>query len=204
MNYGLVCGKISGVTVLDFDGPDGKQLFNHHQIAGGGPVNITANGFHGLFAVESEAIGNSTGVVPGLDVRGENGYILIPPSIHPSGVKYRWQVAPWMIDPPGVPDWAMELIRTKEAAERAVVRNDADIINIRSFDDFAMHHGCEVPPNGWIPDGRIHRCPAADPTGRIIPGDGSYKVFLDHPIQGYIQNHHRHNQLLTQQWKPIR
>jgi len=204
MNYGLVTGSVSGYIVLDFDKDKGRALFSEHMVAGTCAVNITANGFHGLFAVESEPIGNSTGVVPGLDVRGEGGYIVIPPSVHPSGVKYRLQIPPWVLRPaPPLPDWFLVLLKAKETADRAAVPFIVPSASI-SFDDFAREHGCEVPPRGWVPDGVIHRCDAYGPDGKLGRGDGSYKVHIDPPVIGYVQNHHRHAALLTQQWRPAR
>ena len=45
---------------------------------------------------------------------------------------------------------------------------------------------------------------AFSPDGRLIRGDGSYKLHVDTPINGYIQNHHRHQSLLGQMWRPAR
>jgi hypothetical protein len=204
MNYGLVCGSISGVVAIDFDGEEGKALFNEHKVAGTAPVSITPNGYHALYMIPDEPIGNATAIVPGMDFRGEGGYIVIPPSIHPSGKRYQWQVAPWVLRPaPPLPAWFWELWNAKQAAERAVVQKAFHNGSMLSFDEFAREHGCEVPPGGWVADGRIRRCPAAGPDGKIGRADGSYKVHLDHPVQGYIQNHHKHQALLTQAWRPI-
>ena len=36
---------------------------------------------------------NSAGrIAAGIDVRGEGGYVLAPPSVHPSGRRYCWSV----------------------------------------------------------------------------------------------------------------
>jgi hypothetical protein len=50
----------------------------------------TARGWHLYFQYpEGLEIRNSTSKVgPGIDVRGEGGYCIVPPSIHPSGATY--------------------------------------------------------------------------------------------------------------------
>lgn len=41
-----------------------------------------------------------------VDVRGEGGYVVIAPSVHPSGNVHRWlrDRAPWQVKPPLAPD----------------------------------------------------------------------------------------------------
>src|SRR5262249_12459163 len=47
--------------------------------------------------------------MPGIDVRGNGGYVLAPPSIHPSGRAYAWSV-----DRPNdfedAPEWMLDLV----------------------------------------------------------------------------------------------
>jgi hypothetical protein len=70
-----------------------------------GPVVATAKGFH--YLVRPTGLGNRAGVLPGVDFRGRDGYVVGAPSIHPSGIRYRWiihdQLGP-------APSWLVDLI----------------------------------------------------------------------------------------------
>lgn len=48
---------------------------------------------------------NRVGIRPGLDLRGDAGYVVAPPSIHPSGQPYRWRdgQTPEDLPPPLLP-----------------------------------------------------------------------------------------------------
>jgi putative DNA primase/helicase len=43
----------------------------------------------------TERVGNRTGIVERVDVRGTGGYVVVPPSIRPDGKAYKWVVPPW-------------------------------------------------------------------------------------------------------------
>lgn len=47
------------------------------------------------------------GIRPGIDLRGDGGYVVAPPSIHPSGRPYLWRAGrgPGDVDPPPLPMW---------------------------------------------------------------------------------------------------
>ena len=54
---------------------------------------ITARGRHLYFKWPERDVGNSAGkIAPGIDVRGNGGYVLVSPSLHPSGRRYAWSV----------------------------------------------------------------------------------------------------------------
>ena len=55
--------------------------------------SITPRGRHIFFRCENGGVRNSAGAIaPGLDIRGDGGYVVLPPSIHPSGRPYVWSV----------------------------------------------------------------------------------------------------------------
>ena len=55
--------------------------------------SITPRGRHIFFRCENGDVRNSAGAIaPGLDIRGDGGYVVLPPSIHPSGRPYVWSV----------------------------------------------------------------------------------------------------------------
>lgn len=69
----------------------GKLRPTLSQVTGG-------KGYQYLYALPEQAvIKNAENVCgwAGIDVRGENGYIIAPPSIHPSGNKYFWDGSDW-------------------------------------------------------------------------------------------------------------
>ena len=50
-------------------------------------------GRHAFFKMPRSPVRNSAGkMAPGIDVRGDGGYVLVPPSMHPSGRPYAWSV----------------------------------------------------------------------------------------------------------------
>jgi hypothetical protein len=118
-SLGILTGQESGLLVLDVDGEDGKTallaLTAEH---GGLPKTLCAKtgrtdgngqrkGCHYYFrAPAGVAIRNSAGILgKGLDIRADGGYVVAPPSLHPSGLLYEWltpeqplaDVPPWML-----------------------------------------------------------------------------------------------------------
>lgn len=104
MGVGIVTGPISNLIVADFDGALGAET--EAQILpriGVGPVALTGGGgTHRLMAHPGRKVPTRTGVLPGMDVRGDGGFIVAPPSVHASGRQYSWDVD-FHIDDYGLP-----------------------------------------------------------------------------------------------------
>jgi hypothetical protein len=118
-NIAIATGKASYVFVVDVDGLDAeaelRKLEGQHGALPPTVEAITARGRHLYFEWPGRMVRNSAGKVgPGLDVRGEGGYVLAPPSVHPSGRRYESSVD--SVDTPAAaPDWLLNA-----AADKAV------------------------------------------------------------------------------------
>lgn len=95
-NLGLAMGlQPNGnfLVAIDCDGPD-TTLDALRDLGGDLPptrTSRTARGHHFLYATpDNVAIGNRQGIVPNVDIRGQGGQIVAPPSVHYSGHVYRW------------------------------------------------------------------------------------------------------------------
>jgi Bifunctional DNA primase/polymerase, N-terminal/Primase C terminal 1 (PriCT-1)/Protein of unknown function (DUF3987) len=94
-NVGIVTGAISGVVVIDLDTAQAKT--NLKELVPGFdftkvPRSCTGKGWHLFFRHPGVSIPNRAAVFAGLDVRGDGGYVVAPPSIHPNGKQYLWEV----------------------------------------------------------------------------------------------------------------
>jgi hypothetical protein len=131
-NIGIPTGSISGVWVLDIDGEDGEATLRDLQARHGAlPTtceSTTGSGRHLWFRCSGPIPSTTARVGIGIDTRGDGGYVLVPPSIHPNGRRYAWvrelgdQLA-------AAPAWLVQIVRTKprSISERALAgirRND--------------------------------------------------------------------------------
>src|SRR4029077_18768365 len=94
LNVGIATGTASGIFVLDIDGEGGeaslRRLEQENCPLPPTIEAITGKGRHCYFRMRG-SIRNSAGQIgAGLDIRGDGGYVIAPPSIHPSGRAYSW------------------------------------------------------------------------------------------------------------------
>lgn len=79
-------GKYGNESLDDLETRLGKLPDTVEQITGSG-------GRHLLFKAPDFAISNRTGIEPWIDIKGENGYIVVSPSIHICGNTYEWEAS---------------------------------------------------------------------------------------------------------------
>lgn len=93
-NLGIVTGAISGLVVVDLDGPEGMESGRRLNLSS--PVTVlTGNGKQLYFKHPGGRVCNSVKkVADGVDIRGDGGYVAAPPSLHPNGKKYCWFGSP--------------------------------------------------------------------------------------------------------------
>lgn len=98
-NLGALCGGPAALVVLDVDGPTGRASLDALR-AELGPLPLTRcsrsgridGGAHGWFRWPGggAAVPRSFKLAPGLDVIGDGGLVVAPPSLHASGRRYTW------------------------------------------------------------------------------------------------------------------
>jgi hypothetical protein len=112
-NVAIRTGVVSGLLVVDVDGPAGveslRALSREYGSVRAAWVRSGSGGWHAYLRMPAGVeVRNSVGRVgPGLDVRGEGGSITAPPSLHASGGRYQW-LKPG-VEPPPAPDWLVRL-----------------------------------------------------------------------------------------------
>ena len=100
-NIGILTGEVSGLVVLDIDPRHGGDAGLDQLEAVLGPLPETVEqitgggGRHLLFRHPGQRVKNNQDgkLAPGLDVRGDGGYIVAPPSLHASGKRYSWELS---------------------------------------------------------------------------------------------------------------
>ena len=113
-NVAIRTGSESGIVVLDVDKDhDGFESLERLGMDMSGVPSVTTGGGgrHYYFA-SSGHLKNRVGILPGIDFRGENGYVLAPPSNHISGSRYEWEHGE-PTDFPAIPPELADLLEDK-------------------------------------------------------------------------------------------
>jgi hypothetical protein len=92
LDVGIVTGKISGLVVIDCDTEEEVAYWLDHYPASPLTVRTGGGGAHFYYQAHSEVeVRNGTHLFGrAIDVRGEGGYVVAPPSRHASGRPYAW------------------------------------------------------------------------------------------------------------------
>jgi putative DNA primase/helicase len=112
-NIGLLTGTKGKVAVLDIDqhssGFESLKLLEekYGKLPNSQRARSGGGGLHIYFLSPDYQLKNRVGLLPGLDIRGDDGYIVAPPSVHSSGQKYTW-IMEGPLEP--LPEWLFELV----------------------------------------------------------------------------------------------
>lgn len=91
-NIGIVTGAVSGLVVIDLDTPEAKDKLKG--IVAGFDLSTvarsrTGKGWQLFFKHPGRPVPNLAGVIPGLDVLGDDGCLVVPPSTHPNAETFQ-------------------------------------------------------------------------------------------------------------------
>jgi hypothetical protein len=125
-NIGLATGAssgVDGVIVVDSDGNAGERLLSQLEARFGKlPTTLNAktpNGRHRVFRLPPNSGHVPCSAKDGLDIRADGGYVIAPPSVHPTGGVYEWDP-----ESPGesavAPQWLLDFARDRKATMRAL------------------------------------------------------------------------------------
>jgi P4 family phage/plasmid primase-like protien len=107
-NIGIATGAASnGLVVVDVDQDESKgeygeeSLWEWEQANGKLPETVCATtgsgGIHYYFRTSTSVASNVNKTLC-IDRRGEKAYVVAPPSVHPDGTKYEWDLSPYDYD----------------------------------------------------------------------------------------------------------
>lgn len=134
-NVGVRAGDVSGFVALDVDPRHGgvetlaKLMEEYGELPETVEAKTGSGGSHILFKYDPiTPIGNSTAKLgPGLDIRGDGGYIVAYPSLHQSGGRYSWMVEPGKHGLSAMPHWMIgKLLARREAIQTTSEPNSSE------------------------------------------------------------------------------
>jgi hypothetical protein len=153
-NVAICTGAVSGLVVLDRDDYKGgadsiEELERTYSPLPETVLSITGGGGqHYVFAHPGSHVKNKVETLgPGLDIRGDGGYIIAPPSLHTSGKRYVWEVEHEPDDTPlaPLPDWVRVLCQETARQER---RDAGAPIPDHQRNATLFSHGCSFRARG--------------------------------------------------------
>ena len=173
-NIGIATGGMSGgLVVIDCDydemrGEDGMQSVRSHEAAEGefpdGACVSTPRGGEHLYFFSDEPFDCSTNADKGVDIRGDGGYVVAPPSVHPNGGVYEWDMH---IDDYGIPkatESVIAFIKKVQASRRGEAFKLPDEIKRGERNDTLFKLACSMQSKGEDDDVIFAYCVAVNAT----------------------------------------
>lgn len=166
-NIGIATGKHNGIIVIDVDKDPEKDIDGDEGLKelektlGKLPETweaITGRGGRHLYFKypEGHTVKNSASAIArGVDVRGDGGYVVAPPSVHKNGTKYEWEVSSYPNDTElaTLPDkwvYLLENRRTPEEEKQSKRQQMKEPFSLPDSmsegkrNDTLFHYGCSL------------------------------------------------------------
>jgi putative DNA primase/helicase len=129
---GIATGRASRLWVLDLDGDEALEWYRGKCKEHGLTKTVgvrTGRGRHlwwswpsddSIVIRNTQALRDGTEKLAGVDVRGDGGYVVAPPTMHRSGVRYELLTDGMYAEAPvEAPTWLLELVREKPKVTKA-------------------------------------------------------------------------------------
>jgi hypothetical protein len=176
-NVGIRTGAVSGLGVIDLDpGKGGATSFTalSRDLGPLPPTREVETGSQGrhVYLQYREGVTSRAGVRPGIDLRGDGGYVVAPPSVHPNGRAYAWiPAAPGVVVVEWPDPWFRALVAPlRVAAVAARVAHVRESGRATPYGRAALRRAVAdlgVAPEGTRDDARNR---AAYSIGRLVAG----------------------------------
>lgn len=171
---GVATGSPSNLIVIDEDLDDNKGIDGimavreWENVNGEFPETVSAitgrGGYHLYFKYEGSDIGNRAGILEGVDVRGEGGYVVAPPSLHPNGTEYAWEYDPEDTELAEIDDTVKSFLKIGKE-EHGETFSLPDTIPSGARNDTLYRLACSLQAQG-LPDAAIQAAVMAANTER--------------------------------------
>lgn len=177
-SVGVATGAPSNLLVIDLDIDENKGLDGMRELRewehehGELPDTVSAitgrGGSHLYYKYDgSEKYGNRTGILDGVDIRGDGGYVIAPPSLHPNGTEYQWENDPDEVPMSEITETVKEFLKIGKAAAGETFRLP-DKIGAGKRNDTIYRLACSMQAKG-VSDETIFTACASENAARCTP-----------------------------------
>jgi hypothetical protein len=209
-NIGMATGQLSGVVVLDVEGPEAREA----ALARGGLDKTRLawtgkpGGSHLYIEHPGHPVHNFARELPGTDFRGDGGYVVLPPSLHERGAHYRWDKNPQALAPLPMPAWLKELTNGSSGSVAAADHEPLDLARILNGlpegerDDTLFRYACKMRRDG-VPQRyaelqvRLAARACRPPFDEAIAAEKVHRAYQTYPVgdgqvvRGEVRDHDR-------------
>jgi hypothetical protein len=178
-NIGICCGKVSGIVAIDIDAQEAQEFYRAEYGEIHNTIRQTTGkpgGLHLIFAYPGDGkpyrnigdVSNTKSETIEIHARGDGGYFVACPSIHPNGTQYQW-----ILDPTESPDDIMDLPKEVKTlwgygpSKKKTDKKEKDKNKV--FDVARYSEGADDP-----------HFPGAGSEGRVIGRDDACTRYIGH------------------------